>query len=145
MSYSTDLRRRVLAFVEEGGSKAMAARLFKVHPSTIYEWLKRGEDLAPRPSTTRRRKLDKEALARHVCAHPDALLRERAAHFGVRINSVWVAMRRMGFVKKRRRYSERGITKRMDCLRRLHELTKRRGGERGFMRPFRESGKSAQI
>ena len=100
MSYSIDFRRRVLAFVEEGGSKAKAARLFKVHPSTIYEWLKRGEDLAPKPATTRRRKLDKASLARHVREHPDAVLRERAVHFGVRINSVWFAMRRMGFVKK---------------------------------------------
>ena len=100
MCYSIDYRRRVISFVAEGGSKRDAARLFKISPNTIYEWLKRGDDLSPRPAKTRQRKLDKKALARHVQENPDALLRERAAHFGVGVNTVWVAMRRTGFVKK---------------------------------------------
>ena len=86
--------------MQEGGSKREAARLFKVSPNTVYEWLKRGDDLLPRPAKTRKRKLDKEALERHVQKNPDALLRERAAHFGVGVNTIWVAMRRKGFVKK---------------------------------------------
>ncbi len=100
MSYGIDYRRRVVSFVTEGGSKREAARLFKVSPNTIYEWLKLGEDLSPRPAATRRRKIDQGALARHVREHPDALLRERAAHFGVHVNAIWLAMRRQGFVKK---------------------------------------------
>jgi transposase len=100
MSYGMDYRRRVVSFVSEGGSKRGAARLFKVSPNTIYEWLKRGDDLAPRIARTRRRKIDKEALVRHVRDNPDALLRERAAHFGVHVNAVWEAMRRQRFVKK---------------------------------------------
>ena len=100
MSYSIDYRRRVTSFVHEGGSKAEAARLFRVHPSTIYEWLKRGDDLSPRPAPTRKRKIDKAALERHVDTHPDALLRERAAYFGVSVNAIWEMMRRLGFVKK---------------------------------------------
>ena len=79
MTYGTDYRRRVISFIHEGGSKREAARLFKVNPDTIYEWLKRGDDLSPRPAKTRRRKLDKAVLAQHVEEHPDALLRERAA------------------------------------------------------------------
>lgn len=86
--------------MSEGGSKRDAARLFNISPNTVYEWLKLGEDLSARPATTRKRKIDKEALARHVRENPDALLRERAAHFGVHVNAIWVAMRRMGFVKK---------------------------------------------
>jgi excisionase family DNA binding protein len=77
MAYGIDYRRRVISFVSEGGSKLEAARLFKVHPGTIYEWLKRGEDLSPRPARTRERKINKEELRRHVRAHPGALLRER--------------------------------------------------------------------
>ena len=100
MTYPVSLRRKVLARINEGMGKREAARLFKVSPNTIYEWLGRGDDLSPRPAKTRRRKLDKSALERHVQENPDALLRERAAHFGVGINTVWVAMRRLGFVKK---------------------------------------------
>ena len=96
MAYSIDYRRRVISFVNEGGSKLEAARLFKVHPETVYEWLKRGEDLSPRPAKTRQRKLDKKELARHVREYPDALLRERAIHFRVHINAIWMALERSG-------------------------------------------------
>jgi transposase len=100
MLYDIGLRRKVLERIKEGMGKREAARLFRISPNTIYEWLKRGDDLTPRLATTRQRKLDKAALEKHVEAHPSALLRERAAHFGVGVNTVWVAMRKLGFVKK---------------------------------------------
>jgi len=100
MSYSIDYRQRVISFIEAGGSKAQASRLFNVHPTTIYEWWGRKSDLSPRPAKTRRGKIDKEALCRHVADHPDALLRERADHFGVTTNAIWEMMRKLGFVKK---------------------------------------------
>ena len=100
MAYSIDYRRRVIGFVNEGGSKREAARLFKVSRETIYQWLGRGDVLSPRPVQVRHRKIDKEALSRHVREYPDALLRERAAHFGVHVNAVWTAMGRLRIVKK---------------------------------------------
>ena len=39
MRYSIDLRKRVLDFVEAGGSKAEASRRFSVSRTIIYEWL----------------------------------------------------------------------------------------------------------
>src|ERR1700756_3684211 len=93
MAYGIDYRRRVIDFVKEGGSKLEAARLFKVHPETVYEWLKRGEDLSPRPAKTRRRKIDKEALRRHVREYPDAFLRERAAVFKVTPEAIFYLMK----------------------------------------------------
>jgi transposase len=100
MAYGIDYRRRVISFVKEGGSKLQAARLFKVHPDTIYEWLKRGDDLSPRPATTRKRKLDKAALQRDVKERPDALLKERAAKYGVHESSISRALRKLKIVKK---------------------------------------------
>ena len=100
MAYGIDYRRRIITFVNEGGSKLEAARLFKVHPDTIYEWLKRGDDLSPRPAKTRRRKIDKEALRRHVREYPDALLRERAVVFKVTPEAVFYALQAMKIVKK---------------------------------------------
>jgi len=99
MSYSVDLRERVIDFVRSGGSQSEASRLFKVTRRSIYNWLQR-EDLAPTPHKERRRKLDKTALAAHVRDYPDALLRERAAHFGVSVPSVWAALRRVKITKK---------------------------------------------
>ena len=99
MTYSVDIKERVLGYVNEGGSKTEAARLYGVHRQTVYLWLSK-EDLHPNVGFTRRRKLDKEALAAHVRDVPDAYLRERAKHFGVHKNAVWVALRRMNIVKK---------------------------------------------
>lgn len=99
MTCSIDLRERVSSYVEAGGSKAEAARRYNVSRQTVYNWLGR-DSLAPKAHGPRKRKLDKEALVLHVKEHPDALLRERAAHFGVHVNAVWVAMRGEGFVKK---------------------------------------------
>lgn len=100
MAYGIDYRQRVITFVKEGGSKLEAARLFKVHPDTIYEWLKRGDDLSPRPAKTRDRKIKKEELKRHVREHPDALLRERAVAFRVSPQAVSSALKSMRIVKK---------------------------------------------
>ncbi len=80
--------------------KREAARLFRISPNTLHVWL-RSPDLAPKTHGARRGKIDKAALTRHVEDHPDALLRERAAHFGVHPNAIWEMMRKLGFVKKR--------------------------------------------
>nr|CRH08296.1 Protein of unknown function [Candidatus Magnetococcus massalia] len=62
-------------------------------------WLQR-PDLAPTPRGNCDRKLKKEELAKHVAAYPDALLRERAEHFGVRISTVSAALKVMKVRKK---------------------------------------------
>jgi transposase len=99
MSYSIDLRKRVIAHVSCGGSKSEASRLFGVGRPTIYRWLSLS-DLTPRPAKTRTGKLDKTKLAAHVREHPDVLLRERAAEFGVTPSGMWRALRRMRIRKK---------------------------------------------
>lgn len=91
MSYSLDFRQRVVAYVRDGGTKTEASRIFGIERRTLYHWLS-AKDLSPHPAKTRKRKLDKAALAAHVRDYPDLVLRERAAHFGVRINSIWSAL-----------------------------------------------------
>ena len=100
MTYSIDLRKRVLNFVNEGGSKAESSRRFGVSLWCVNDWCKR-KDLAPKVHSQRSRKIDKEDLRRHVEQYPDALLRERAQHFGVRINAVWSMMRKMNLTHKK--------------------------------------------
>jgi transposase len=99
MSYSVDLRERVVGYVRGGGSPTQAAQLFQVGRTTLYRWLG-SEDLQPKPAKERKRKLDKTALAAHVRGYPDALLKERASHFGVRINAIWTALKKLKITKK---------------------------------------------
>ena len=101
MTYQTPHRIAVLSFIKDGGSKVEAARLFKVSRDTIYRWLNL-DDLAPKPPPkTRHRKIDKAALKRNVQENPDLFLRERAAHFGVAISSMSLALSKMKVRKKK--------------------------------------------
>jgi transposase len=103
MTYSVDLRKKVVAFVENGGSQAEAARHFDISLWCVRDWLAR-QDLQPQQQGVgRRRKLDKEALRAHVRDYPDALIRERAVHFGVCPNAVWVALQVLKLTPKKRR------------------------------------------
>ena len=100
MTYSIDLRKRVVDFVKDGGSKAEASRRFKVGLWCVNDWCNR-KDLAPKVHGPRRRKIDKDELRRHVQRYPDALLRERAEVFGVHINAVWLMMRKLNLTNKK--------------------------------------------
>ena len=107
MIYSVDLRKKVVGFVRNGGGQREAARRFEVSLWCVRDWLAR-KDLQPQQKgVPRQRKLDKEALRAHVRANPDALLRERAAHFGVRISSLEAALKRLRITRKKRRCNTR--------------------------------------
>ena len=100
MTYSLDLRERVVGYVRSGGSKAEAARRFGVHRDTVYEWLTR-DKLAPKPHGQRHRKIDKNKLRAHVRTHPDMLLRERCKIFNVTIQALSYALKTMNIRKKK--------------------------------------------
>lgn len=100
MTYPISFRRKVVEYVEEGAGKREAARLFKISPDTLHRWLC-SDDLKPKVHGPRHRKLCKDALRAHVEHYPDALLRERAAHFGVDPSAIWLALRAMNIRKKK--------------------------------------------
>ena len=50
MSYSSDGRKHVLDFVDKGGSKAEASRIYNVSRTCIYNWLAAEDPLScPKP------------------------------------------------------------------------------------------------
>ena len=101
MSHSLDLRIRVVEFVKSGGSKADASRIFSVSKWCVNQWCKR-DSLEPiSPPGRPRKKLDWEALKKYVQAHPDRILREHAKNYGVRINAIWHACKKMGLTHKK--------------------------------------------
>jgi transposase len=110
MSYSLDLRERVIEFVQSGGSKSEASRRFSIGRQTIYHWLSL-PSLAPVKLVRRRkRKLDWEGLRRDVDERPDAMLKERAAKFGVRISSIEYACKEMGISHKKNTALQRKVS-----------------------------------
>lgn len=99
MTCFIDLRVGVVDYVLSGGSKAEAARRFRVSRMTVYNWLNR-DNLSPKQHGPRSRKIDKDALCRYIDANPDCLLREMADHFGVAMSSLSRCLAKMGFSKK---------------------------------------------
>ncbi|MYH80676.1 helix-turn-helix domain-containing protein [Candidatus Poribacteria bacterium] len=103
MAYSTDLRKRVLDFIETGGKKVSeAARRFSLNRSTIYRWL-RAEDPTARQKTGPKKMicLDEVALKKHVADFPDLTQNERASHFGVSVSSIGYGLRKLGISEKK--------------------------------------------
>jgi transposase len=77
-AYSLDLRRRIVAYVQNGGGKTEAARRFGVGRDTVYRYLDAdaANTLAPKTTWGHWRKLDPQRLAQHVQAHADDTLVE---------------------------------------------------------------------
>ena len=114
MAYSKDLRERVQAFVEAGGTKSEASRLFGVSRWCVYNWLKRVDLEALKPGPKEPRSLACSVLEAHVAAYPDAYQKERAEALGVSEYVVWYGLKRLGIKKNatvpgKKRRSSQGI------------------------------------
>jgi transposase len=94
MTYSIDLRTWVVDFVQEDGSQAEASRRYEVSLWYVNDWCQRDET-NPKQQLGRKRKLDWEALLRHIQEFPDTLLRERAQYFGVHNSAISYANRQL--------------------------------------------------
>ncbi len=101
MRCSSDLRKRVVAFVRGGGSKAEAARRFGVGEASVYRWVRPDGLKHERPGPKKSHKLDWEALRLHVDRHDDMTQGQRARHFGVSRFCIWNALQKMDLTRKK--------------------------------------------
>lgn len=100
MSYSKDLRERVLAFVKSGGSKVEAARVYEVSERTVYNWEAKGMEIG-KPGPRAATKLESDKVRATVEAEPDAQQKELATRFGVNPSSMHYAFKRLGISRKK--------------------------------------------
>ena len=104
--YSVDLRERAVAFIDEGGSKVDACRIFKIAYNTIYLWeiqRKKFGSVAPKVrGKYKTRLLDDAKISTHVKSHPDATLKEIAEVFSVSHVAIWKALRRLNITRKKK-------------------------------------------
>jgi transposase len=111
-AYSEDLRKKIVAAIERGMSKAQAARLFDVSLSSVKRYsriAREGGSLEPRKSTGRPRKTDQKAqllLEKDVEERPAATISQRR-RFLEHITSTPLSdstvrrlMKRLGFSQK---------------------------------------------
>lgn len=92
-----------MKFVQAGGTRAEAARCFRLGERSVYRYLAAAKTntLAPKTSWGAWRKLDPAQLQAHVKKHPDATLAELATALGVSHNAVWVRLQQLGCTLKK--------------------------------------------
>ena len=100
MSYSLDLRQRVINFVNNGGSKMEASRRYEVGRCTLYRWLSSKEPVTKK-RLTRKRKIDKKRLLQRVKDYPDDRLVDHAKAFDVDISAIWYQFKQLGITRKK--------------------------------------------
>jgi transposase len=107
MSYSIDLRERVVNYIENGGSIIAASKLFNLSRVTVYKWLKKKETsgaLTDEPPQRVWKKINPQELVEYVKNNPDQILEQYAQHFKVKIPSMWMALKKLKITRKKRPY-----------------------------------------
>lgn len=105
MAYSTDLRKKVIAFLSRGHSQREAQKVFGVGLSAVSRWHRQYQatgSLSNNYPCRRHRKLDMEKLQAYVRQHPDAYLKEIGEVFGCSDVAVFYAFKRLDITRKKR-------------------------------------------
>ena len=130
-AYSMDLRLRVLDAVDRGLSRKELSELFGVSGSTIKRWVRRrreGEDLEPKRSTGRKRRIlataeERRALWEQLEKNDEATLERHCElweeRHGVRVSLATMSRairNKLGWTLKKRRWVPPNETKKLEVL-----------------------------
>lgn len=107
-SYSVDLRERVLSYLEKNPDKKAASTLFQVGIATIFRWVARKKqkgNVEPLRRKYAYKKIDDQKLIEYVEVNPDHFLSEIGEHFGLTLQTIFYALKRLKITRKKRRLS----------------------------------------
>lgn len=102
--YSLDLRERVLKYLENNNDKQAASRLFQVGIATIYRWIAKQKatgNVQPLRRPYAYKKIEDEKLIAYIEAYPDHFLSEIANHFGLTLQAIFYALKRLKITRKK--------------------------------------------
>ncbi len=130
-SYSKDLRLKVLAATDRGTPRREVVDTFGISLATLKRWLKKrreGEDLSPRFSTGRKRRIlsnveERRALWAQLEANDEATLERHCELWeeerGVKVSIATMSRairKRLGWTFKKRRWVPPSETKKREVL-----------------------------
>lgn len=104
MGYSLDLRKKVLEYIEAGGSRSSACRIFKIHRNTIVRWYKLSKQGClsdPKPHRPWK-KIDPQELIAAVTKNNNWLLADFAKLFKVTTAAICLAFKSLNITRKKR-------------------------------------------
>ncbi len=106
MSYSTDLRERVVKYPFAGHTIKETCEVFGVGNYAVSKWVKQYKETGNLSNKSLNRgfkKIDPEKLKTYILEHPDAYQREIAEVFGCSAEAIRKAPKRLGITRKKRR------------------------------------------
>jgi transposase len=103
MTYSIDLRMKVMQFLKKRHTVKEAAEAFGIAERTIGCWIRKEKDgnLAAKKRKKGAYKLNEEELKKYIAEHPDAYLREIAAVFKTTLYAIFYACKRLKITLKK--------------------------------------------
>ena len=119
MTYSLDLRKKALKYLDKIGDRKKVAETFGITLRTLANWIRRMREnsLAPKPRRSSPSLIDSQKLQSFIREHPDAYLREIAKEFGSTLQAVFYACKRLKIsLKKRPRIMRNAMKKKEGSL-----------------------------
>lgn len=103
MSYSIDLRKKVLEYLEKGGTVREASRLFTICRPTIYQWIRKKQAGSLKDAVPKRpwRKIKPEEVIAFVEKHSDLTLTDYGNYFGIKASSMFNVFKRLKISRKK--------------------------------------------
>lgn len=117
MSHSTDIRQKMLDFVNKGGEIKEACNIFKVSRSAFQRWvirLKETNSLEEYIRKGKPYKIDNDKLKEFIKNNPDAYLNEISSHFNVTLACISIALKRLKISRKKKAIFTLKETKKKD-------------------------------
>jgi len=109
MSYSRDLRERVINFVIlKNNSMRSAGKIFDVHYNTVKQWIKifkENGELSPKPIPGKQpTKVNLSSLEKQVLEYPHWFQHEHAQTFGVTQSAISKALAKLGITHQKKHF-----------------------------------------
>ena len=104
-SYSSDLRIRVIKYIETGNLQKSASVLFNISKTTVSTWFsefKKQGKIAPKFRGGRKSKIDNEEFIRYIEENADQTLAQIAKHFSISACAVHKKMKKFNFRYKKK-------------------------------------------
>lgn len=104
-SYSQDLRKKVMSYVNRGNSCHSASIKFEIASNTVRNWYKRykleGNYLSKKVGGKKGR-ISGEEVATYVDKNPEFILSEMGKHFGMSAAGALYWLRKLGYSYKKK-------------------------------------------
>ena len=104
-SYSLDLRKKVIEYINKGNSCNKAAIKFGISPGTALNWYKRYQKeghYLPRKVGGKKGRVSKEDILSYITNNPNFTLLEMGKHFGMGGSGAHYWLKKFGFKYKKK-------------------------------------------